>query len=503
MAIESALRPLALLAACTPLACSPDPSGEATGDAGSSSSSSSSSSDAAPTTGVPEPASTGSTGSTGSTTDPGFDPPVPTCGNGYVEAGEECDDANAVEDDGCTSACVVPCGLAREHVELAPSALSEIGGVRVAAAADGGIVVFGNVRKISLDMEGNQDQDPRQGLVVAYDAAGDKRWERALGPVDGDLELAGGAVDGAGDVFIAGSIDGDDGVDIWVARLAAADGATLWTTTADGLLADSDDLAGGLALTAGGDPIVSGQVYDADQDSDVWLRKLGGADGATIWTTTWSGQMDNGFSVDAGGPVAVAPDDSVFVLAREYVDYTTSDATLLKFAADGGGPLWLASPRAGGGAHRHLPGALAVDPAGGPLFSIDRTGPAATFWLFKYEADGAPTWDLGLADFQTGDADTTLAGLGVSSDGDLLVGGTWENEDPVGEAAWTEIWLHRLDAAGVPRCRVSARGVGDDLVPPSLAAADLAGGPGGVALATGNRSENDEPSLWTGLFRPL
>lgn len=36
---------------------------------------------------------------------------VPACGNGVVEAGEGCDDANAVNDDGCTNACTLPnCG---------------------------------------------------------------------------------------------------------------------------------------------------------------------------------------------------------------------------------------------------------------------------------------------------------------------------------------------------------------------------------------------------------
>ena len=39
------------------------------------------------------------------------DVPLPICGNSIVELGEECDDGNEVDDDGCTNACTLPaCG---------------------------------------------------------------------------------------------------------------------------------------------------------------------------------------------------------------------------------------------------------------------------------------------------------------------------------------------------------------------------------------------------------
>ena len=37
-----------------------------------------------------------------------YQPITPCCGNGQKEAGEECDDGNAVDNDGCTNACKVP-----------------------------------------------------------------------------------------------------------------------------------------------------------------------------------------------------------------------------------------------------------------------------------------------------------------------------------------------------------------------------------------------------------
>lgn len=494
-----------LLAACpsdAPLTPGPGTEGE-----GSTSTSTSTGVDA-PTTGVAtEPATTGTGTDTGEptstgTTDPGFDPPEPACGNGYVEAGEECDDGNAVDGDACTSTCVVPCGLEREYIELAPSAQSNILGTRVLAAADGGVVAISELQKITLDMEGMQDTGPRQILVVAYDPDGARRWERVLGPEDGDLDPGGGAIDASGAVVVAGSIDGVDGVDVWVSKLDPADGATVWTADHDGALADSDDVPRGLAVTPEGDVIVSAQVYDADQDSDVWLRKLEGASGDEVWTTTWSGVPDNGFSVDRGYHVAVDGDGDVFVLAREYINFKHLEVTLLKFGPGGGDPVWTAAPLSDGTDHMLEPRGLAVDAAGDVVFAVSRAGNGPTFWVFKYTAGGDPVWDLDRADFEDQGEDWNISGLAFASGGDLIVGGYWYNEDD-GNAGWYETWMARLAADGTRSCQVSARGVSDDILPPSLFAFDVAGGPGDVALVTGQRIENGEESLWTALFRPL
>lgn len=468
-------------------------------------------SEAGSTAGPLQPVTTGDatgTDTTGGTLEPGtdssgtgFDPPEPACGNGYLEDGEECDDGNSAEDDGCTTACQIPCGLAQEMIELAPSAQSNISGVRVLAAADGSITVIGARQEITLDMEGMQDNGPRQAIVVAYEPDGSKRWERLLGPNVGDLDPVGGAVLPDGDVFVAAAIDGDDGVDVWVARLAAADGDTVWTHAHDGTLDGSDDVPGGLAVTPDGDVVVSAQVYDADQDSDVWLRKLDGGAGEPVWTTTWTGQVDNGFSVDQGKDVVVDAAGNVLVLAHEYVNYKRNEITLLKFGDDGD-PLWSYTPLADGTDHKHEATGLAVDELGEATFAVS-TASGANFWLFKVGNTGDPLWDLAKADFVTEDEDWVMGGVAVASDGDLLVGGYWYNVDDQNDTGWYETWMARLQADGARRCQVSARGVGDDLVPPSLLAYDIGGGPDGVALATGRKIENDEYALWTGVFRPL
>lgn len=500
----SAARLAVSLCLAAVLACGDDEAGEsASTSAASSSSGEVAESTTSPTSGV---ASTGgsssSAGSSGGET--GFDPPTPACGNGYLEDGEECDDGNLGDGDGCSAACEVPCGLELAVTELAPTAQSIIGGVKVAPAPDGGFVTFARLREITVDQEENPTVGPRQILVLAYDTDGVQRWRREVGDPMGDLFAAGGTVDADGDVLLIGTVDGADVKDIWVGKLAGGDGAPLWTRVFDGQLDAGEDYGTSVVATPAGDVIAVGQIRDVLNDTDVWISKLAGADGSPLWTTTWTGTPSDGYSIDAPGPVALGPDGSIHVLAREYVGAKTIEATLLKFAADGGKPLWTASPLADGSEHKHNIGPLAVGPDGEIAMGVVRDGPGATFWVFRLSPDGgAPTWSRTRDDFIVAGEDWFLSGLGIYPDGNIVVGGSWLDDVSQADSGWWELWSTRLDPQGTKRCHVSVRAPGEDLVPPSIYPADLVAGPGGVALATGELVEGGESSVWTGRFRPL
>ncbi len=480
-----------------------------TGDASSSSSSGvvGSTSETGPPTTTGADNSTGAESSTGagsSTGDPGFDPPTPACGNGYLEAEEECDDGNRDDGDACNAACQVPCGLDLELLELAPTAQSAITGIQVAPAPNGGFVVIGRVREVTVDQEDKTTVGPREALVTAYDAAGEQLWQQKIGDPMGDLSASGGAVDSDGNVVLVASVDGADKSDIWIGKRAAIDGSELWTKIADGALPDGDDFGGAIAVTDTDDVIAVGQIRDKLNDTDVWVRKLAATDGATIWTTSWSGTPDNGYSIDIGGAVAVAPSGEVHVLAREYVSADVTEATLLTFGPGGGEPLWTASPLADGGKHKDNPGALAVGPDGEVVLGVARGGFAPTFFLFRLAPGGGkPTWSLAAADFITLGTDWSLAGLGIFPDGNIVVGGSWVDDISQPDSAWIEVWTARLDPDGQKRCQTSYRAPGEDLLPPSVIAASFSAGPEGTALATGERIDSEESSLWIGRFRPL
>lgn len=484
------------------LACSDDGATTTPGSSsGEASSSSSSSGAVVPTTGGETSSGEPGTSSSGET---GFEPPTPACGNGYLEADEECDDGNLADGDDCNAACLVPCGLELAVTELAPTAQSVIGGLTVATAPDGGFVTVARLREIIVDQEQNSMVGPREILVLAYDADGALRWRREVSDMMGDLYAAGGSVDDSGDVLLIGSVDGPDASAIWVGKLDGSDGGTLWTRAIDGEFPLGDDFGSSVVATATGDVIAAGQIRSAMNDADVWVGKLAAGDGELLWTTTWTGVEKDGYSVDAAGPLALGPDGSIHVVAREFVNLDTSEATLLKFPADGGKPQWSASPLADGGEHKHNYRGLAVGPDGEIMMGVVRDGAAATFWIFRFGPDGgAPTWSRTRDDFVTLGADWFLSGLGIDPGGNIVVGGSWLDDASQADAEWFEVWSARLDKDGEKRCQVSARAPGEGLVPPSVTAADVRAGADGVVLAAGELIEGTESSVWTGRFRPL
>lgn len=89
-------------------------SGSSSGSSGSTGSTTADTSTTTSTSGstsgtTADTSSTGLTATTADTSTSTGDPP-PVCGNGVIEAGEECDDANMVDKDSCSNACkLVPC----------------------------------------------------------------------------------------------------------------------------------------------------------------------------------------------------------------------------------------------------------------------------------------------------------------------------------------------------------------------------------------------------------
>jgi cysteine-rich repeat protein len=336
-----------------------------------------------------------STGPAGSSTgEPGFDPPTPACGNGYLEATEECDDGNWADGDGCNAACQVPCGLELELLELAPTAQSAISGVQVAAAPDGGFVVVGRVREITVDQEQQTTVGPRQILVTAYDVSGEPRWQQKVGDAMGDLYGERRRRRCRRRVFLVGSVDGADASDIWIGKLAADDGAELWTRVADGSPADGDDFGGAITVAGANEVVAVGQIRDKLDDTDVWVRKLTASDGATLWTTTWSG-VPGGLLARhrqrrRGRPRRRGPRARARVRQHRHHRGDAPDLWARWRA-----PLWTASPLADGSKHKHSPGPLAVGPDGELVLGVTRGGFAPTFWIFRL-APGRrqPTWSL-------------------------------------------------------------------------------------------------------------
>jgi cysteine-rich repeat protein len=439
-----------------------------------------------------------------STDDTGFRPPEPACGNGYVEADEECDDGNAADDDGCTNACQVPCGLQWSTLSLGPTLDSEIEGLEVARGEDDQIAVAGRLREITVERDGTVIEGEDTVLVQSHAAMGGMVWERILASPDGDAFVGGVAVDAAGDVYVAASIDAADGGSaIQVTKLAAADGGTTWVHDFDGAFVGEDELASGIAVGPDGQPVIAGQVRAGDGDDDVWLRKLDAADGTEVWTQTHSGVGAGGFSTDDGGPLAIAPDGSIYVLARIYEDFQTQRGALLRFTADGGPAEWTFVPSIAGANQQFSLGSLTVGEDGLPVMSVQRTGGVTIdFWIYKVDADGRQVWSRERADFEVRGAGTDWILEGLASNGsELVVQGRYFNDQRLVGSTWWETWVTRLGPDGSPRCQVLQQASFRGLLPPSLLGYAVTTASDGSAVVTGAQTSSDEAGLWLGSFR--
>lgn len=460
-------------------------------------------------TGVDGGSSSGSTGGTtegsGSSgpADTGFDPPQAMCGNGFVETDEECDDGNAVDDDACNNACQVPCGLQWEQLTLGPTLDSEIVGLAIARDGDDQILVAGRLREITVDMEGMVTEGDDTVLVQSHDSMGGLVWEQILGTPDGSAVAAGVATDDVGDVYVAATVDAaDGGTAIRVVKLAAMDGAQQWVHDFDGPFPGEDELALGIAVGPDGQPVVSGQVRAGDGDDDVWLRKLEAVDGSEVWTQTYGGTGSGGFSTDDGGPLAIAPDGTIYVLARIYEDFQTQRGTLLQFGPDGGPPQWTFTPTIAGTNQSFSLVGVSVSPEGRPVMGVLRPSPALDFWIYEVDEAGQELWSRSRADFEVEGAGTdwVLEGLAHTSD-ELVVLGRYVDDETLPGSAWWALWVSRLGRDASSRCQVLQPADGEDLVPPSLYGHAVATGSEGSALVTGEQLANGEGALWLGSFR--
>ncbi|PRQ01216.1 PQQ-like beta-propeller repeat protein [Enhygromyxa salina] len=415
-----------------------------------------------------------------------------SCGDGVLDAGEACDDGNTDDGDGCSSTCTVSaCGLVWTASEAVPN--STAGSFDVAVGTDGSIYGAG----ITI----NADND---AWAVKWNPDGSVAWSQSFDSGNGNDAAVAIALGAGGEVYVAGWMQGADDDDLWYAALDGATGNETWSQLIQGpmmVMEDADDLATGIAVDPTGGIVIVGRSRVATGDDDVWVRKAMADSGEEVWTTTWTGAGDGNFSTDRSGPVAVAADGTIWVTAREHVDFNTQEATLLEF--DGSGTLLSTTQPQAGGNQTYDPVDVAVD-GDTVYFAFEKTNFPYRGWLYKFEG-GTEAWvktEQDWIDDDEGD-DWTIRGLGIDADGNLGVGGVFANEEPGEGIDWGEAWVAKLDGAGDIVCR-SAHMVDDgNLIPPSLDIDGAGYGSAGFGL-TGieTAGQGNATTLWTGFFMP-
>jgi len=442
----------------------------------------------------------------------GFQPPDAACGNGWLDADEQCDDANEEDRDACSNACQIPCGLEATFVRLPPTPTSEIDATDVIVDPSGGIVILGPEREITTDQQDNETAGPLVAFAIAYTTEGEVRWEAQLADEDGrDVIPTRLAEDTQGGIYVGATVETEDGgTDIVVRKIDGNSGETLWEHRHGEPIEASNDVLTGLAFSPGIAPdgvpsmIASGQIRAGEGDDDVWVRKLDLASGEPIWTATWTGTLGAGFSTDDGGPIAVAADGTSLVLAAEYLDFETQVIRLLRFGAAGEPPAAAIPIGPTDGIQEFQPIDLSVD-ASGQILAVYRrqvaSGPQS--FLDQLDPTGAVLWSKTEADFAGVGGETwTISGARPTPSALVLLAGGFTSTEFDG-AAYLALWLARLDAQGGSLCRVEHREPAEGPVPPSLAPSAVTSTSTGEALVVARRVDNGDPSLWLGRFRDV
>jgi cysteine-rich repeat protein len=272
------------------------------------------------------PDTSGSTGMGGETTDHGDsgEPGTPRCQDGNVDPGEQCDDGNDVNADGCNRDCRISGQLVWQMtVGAGFGAVDQA--FDVLPQPDGSAVVGGY---LSVD-----DTGARDGWLASYGPAGEEQWVVALaGPGGGNDEIRAVAGDGSGTLYAAGYTSGPEGqgLDAWVARYDGK-GGQQWAEVFNG--PDSmTDVFDTMVVDGDGNLILGGYSQSAASSNDVFLRKVD-PDGAVLWSRVFPGP--NG-GTDLVWDVDVSPAGHIYAAGYEQGPAGEGrNAWLAKYDTDG------------------------------------------------------------------------------------------------------------------------------------------------------------------------
>ncbi len=380
--------------------------------------------------------------------------PGPYCGDGVLDPGEECDDNNDVDDDGCSTECESDCGIDYwvdisiqqgwfnvQAMQPRPGNRLLIAGdviedgapglLRVTSMLDS--MVEGAIESEPLGPPGTQDLPQTHQVVSLAIAAND------------DLVVLGTS----SEVMV---VDEDPVITYWLARYAAADLAEQWRV--DIPVADEEERPLDVAVLANGDAILTMTQRVADNDTDIGFERRSGSDGSVMWTSSHSGLFDGGWSLDEAGLVAVGEGDRIWGAGIVRVDWQTFETTVIELDPMDGMVLWTDVPLPDpGNVHEQRVYHLTAGPNGTVAVGINVLGPASPYnfgGAYLYE-EHALSWSLEPDDLPWEDGTPYVSPrISIDSDGEALVAGTYTHDFEISTASRT--WAVGLKPDGTQLC---------------------------------------------------
>ena len=227
-------------------------------------------------------------------------------------------------------------------------------------------------------------------VVLKYSSAGVSLWTNSYnGPGNSEDWIGSLAVDGGGNVTVAGHSRKAPGSDDWnflTIRYSGA-GVPLWTNLYDGA-GDGTDFTSGIAVDSSSNVVVTGwSKTSTNVSSEDFATIKYSSTGVPLWTNYYDGP---GNEWDIANAVALDANGRVFVCGSAMA--ANSDIATVAYSS-AGVPLWtnLYDGPAGGWDSGN---ALAVDHAGNVIVvgEAPGIGTAQDYVTIKYTSAGVPLW---------------------------------------------------------------------------------------------------------------
>src|ERR1043166_2429978 len=222
--------------------------------------------------------------------------------------------------------------------------------------------------------------------IIKYSAAGLPLWTNRYNGVGYGSDTARAmAVDRSGNVFVTGSSQGTISGYDYVTIAYSGAGVPLWINRYNGP-GNGSDRAAAVAVDGSGNVVVTGYVTGTNLYYEYATIKYSAA-GVPLCTN-----LDNGPGLSSGASaVAVDGSGNVFVTGGSWDIGGDNDYATIKYSG-AGVPLW--TNRYKGPNYNDLANAIAVDGSGNVFVTeySDSRGTAFDYATIKYSGDGVPLW---------------------------------------------------------------------------------------------------------------
>lgn len=349
------------------------------------------------------------------------------CGDGELDLGEQCDDGNDVDGDGCNSDCRAS-GQEIWTVMHASPGVVEDRAYALAIDSRGDIAVIGHVTVAG------------QGAnlwVRKYTTDGEPVWTWVLdGDANVDEEGWAILVDDNDDFIVSGYVNTTTGgPDAWTGKLSA-DGFLVWEARQDGGVALVDQ-ARGIAFANDGDLVAVGYATAATTtDTDLWMQRWSGDGQSVRWTSMREGLP--GGMPDRGHSIFALEDDFVVVGYKQ--DQDNGQHHWIERIDGGGNTVWVDEGELLG--RQGVWTAVRGNGAGDLVLAgwVESDAGDSDMWLQRRDPNGTVRWEDIVG--SPGGADDRANVIVATADGGFVVGG----EMGAG-AGSTDAWLRRYSAA--------------------------------------------------------